>query len=255
MRRLAPADEEPDRSRGQRVIRETRVQQAACGRQSVAVHHVAWVEALGAGRRECCGDVVGCQRPADHGSACHCVYPVTARRARFGLLGIWGYDLQVRPRVKGKQPVVRSLSRVLTTLAGLDPETLLDVVHRLLQVGDGVDDVVDQHRSPTVSDPARCGQFIAPSIGRARGNAASCGTCMCLAAPSRHRHKCARRGMCATSVRAPVGPGWIETGRERRALMPADLVSASCVWLLPGSAACRAGSARSTCRSREQGGR
>jgi hypothetical protein len=44
-----------------------------------------------------------------------------------------------------------------------------------------------------------------------------CSTSMCLAAPSRHRHMCARCGRCATSVRAPVGSGWIRNRASTRA--------------------------------------
>jgi hypothetical protein len=101
MRGIAPGNEEGNEARGQRIARKAPSQEGACGRNSVAFHHVALVKTLDASVFERCLDVIAFKGPAHQAAVGNAVNSVGTGTAWLGLLRIRGDNLEIRSWAKG----------------------------------------------------------------------------------------------------------------------------------------------------------
>jgi hypothetical protein len=109
MRGIAPGNEEGNEACGQRIGRTAPSQQGACGRNSVAFHHLAWVKTLDASVFARCLDVIACKGPAHQAAAGNAVNSVGTLTTWIGFLWIRGDNLEIGSLGQGKAACCESL--------------------------------------------------------------------------------------------------------------------------------------------------
>jgi hypothetical protein len=111
----------------------------------LSIAYLTWVIAVtpGIGHRPV--DVVAGERPAHEHAAAEVVDSKGSLHGGFGLSRVGSNDLQVRPGSEREQRVMRTESDVPATGPRTDPEAVFQVGDCRGELGDSVDDVVNQH--------------------------------------------------------------------------------------------------------------
>jgi hypothetical protein len=158
---IAPADEERDQVARRLAARHPPPERRSGGTDPPAVDHLTRVVAVTACPGDRRVDVVAGQRPSSQPAVAYPVEPEGSARGRLRLIGIGRDDLQIRPGAEREQRVVGAQPGVLASGLRPDAEALRYVGDRRREVGNGVDQVVDQHaiqgnhrREPMQAAPA-----------------------------------------------------------------------------------------------------
>src|ERR1700744_2300842 len=156
---VAPADQERDQAIGHRVEGHAPSQHRSGRPGPLPVCRLARVITVAAGTGDGCVNVGAANRPAGQAAAACPAGPEGTRHGRLGLIGIGRDDLQVRLGAKREQRVVGAEPDVLASRLRLTTGPLLYLGYRCGQVGNDIDQVVNQHLIP---NPVQAANGSAP---------------------------------------------------------------------------------------------